>query len=113
VLVVPVYNMILLPDAVIYFSLQQLRKSSLSRNVSVNEKAVLIISKDNVKVNELSEDSFYPIGVVGVVSDIIKKAMSQSVSSIVSIWKISSSIRIIRSVYRFPEEMIYRISIRS
>jgi len=65
--------MILLPDAVIYFSLQQLRKSSLSRNVSVNEKAVLIISKDNVKVNELSEDSFYPIGVVGVVSDINKE----------------------------------------
>ena len=71
-LVVPVYNMILLPDAVIYFSLQQLRKSSLSRDVTVNEKAVLIISKDNVKVNELNEDSFYPIGVVGVVSDINK-----------------------------------------
>ena len=64
-IVVPVYNMILTPDATLYLSTEQLRKSAGGRGVSAGEKVVLIVAKE--KDGAVGEDSFYPIGVAGVV----------------------------------------------
>lgn len=69
-LVVPVYNMLLVPEATVYFQSEELKKNSGSKGFALNEKTVLIIAKDKKKFNELDEDSFYPIGVVGYISDI-------------------------------------------
>ncbi len=69
-LVIPVYNMLLLPEATVYFEKEELMKMSSSRALALNEKATLIVAKDKLSVDELSEESFYPIGIVGYVSDI-------------------------------------------
>ena len=62
-LVVPVYNMILAPDATLYFQTEQLRRSAGGKGVAVNEKVVLIVAKENGSFTELREDGFYPVGV--------------------------------------------------
>ena len=69
-LVVPVYNMILTPDATLYFQTEQLRKSAGSKGISVNEKIILIVAKENQKFHEMTEESFYPIGVAGTITEI-------------------------------------------
>ena len=66
-LVVPVYNMILAPEATLYFQMEQLRKCSGRKGVTVNEKVVVIVAKENVSHAELDENSFYPIGIVGTI----------------------------------------------
>ena len=69
-LVAPVYNMILTPDATLYFQTEQLRKSAGDKGITVNEKIILIVAKENEKFHEMTEKSFYPIGVAGVITDI-------------------------------------------
>ena len=69
-LVVPVYNMLLAPEATVYFQSEELKKSSASKALVLNEKTVLIVAKDRKKFNEIDEDSFYPVGVVGYIADI-------------------------------------------
>lgn len=69
-LVVPVYNMLLTPDATVYFQLDQLQRSAAGRDVSVDEKVILIVAKENISPKEMNEDSFYPIGVAGVIGEI-------------------------------------------
>ena len=69
-IVVPVYNMILTPDATIYFQTEQLRRSSGGKGVAENEKVVLIVAKENGSFTELKEDSFYPVGVAGTVKEL-------------------------------------------
>ena len=69
-IVVPVYNMILTPDATLYFQLEQLRRSAGGKGVAVNEKIVLIVAKENGSFAEMEADSFYPIGVAGVITDL-------------------------------------------
>ena len=62
-IVVPVYNMILTPNATVFFQVDQLRRSSGGSGVAVNERVILAPLKENGKNKELTEDSFYPIGV--------------------------------------------------
>ena len=69
-LVIPVYNMLLLPDANLYFQQNELRKISGSRSIVLNEKTIVILAKEKLDLKDMKEDSFYPIGVVGIVSDI-------------------------------------------
>lgn len=69
-IVVPVYNMILAPDSTVYFQTEQLKNASGGRGVSVNEKVILIVAKENFDPAELDENSFYPIGVSGVVTEL-------------------------------------------
>jgi len=69
-LVVPVYNMILTPDASLFFQTEQLRQSAGGKGVSVGEKVILIVAKDKVNAKELREDDFYPIGVAGTVREL-------------------------------------------
>ncbi|MBQ1508140.1 MAG: endopeptidase La, partial [Erysipelotrichaceae bacterium] len=62
--------MLLLPEANLYFQLNELRKISGSRSIALNEKTIVILAKEKLELKNLKEDSFYPIGVVGVISDI-------------------------------------------
>ena len=69
-IVVPVYNMILTPNATVFFQVDQLRRSSGGSGVAVNERVILAPLKENGKNKELTEDSFYPIGVSGVITEL-------------------------------------------
>ena len=69
-IVVPVFNMILAPDATLYFQTEQLRRSAGGKGVAENEKVVLIVAKENRSFQELNEDGFYPIGVAGTVREL-------------------------------------------
>ena len=64
------YNTLLLPEATIYIGKDEIRRLSRSSSLSLNEKAIMIVAKEKVNADQLKEDSFYPIGVVGYVSDI-------------------------------------------
>ena len=69
-IVVPTYNMILCPNSTLYFQIDQLRRSSGGNGVAVNEKVILIVAKDNQNYTDLTEDSFYSIGVAGTVTEL-------------------------------------------
>ena len=69
-IVVPVYNMILTPNATVFFQVDQLRRSSGGSGVAVNERVILAPLKENGKNKELTEDSFYPIGVSGAITEL-------------------------------------------
>ena len=77
-IVIPVYNMLLLPEANLYFQLNEVRKLSNSRSIILNEKAIMILAKEKIDPKQLKEDSFYPIGVVGTISDIRNGIMTVS-----------------------------------
>ena len=69
-LVVPVYNMILTPDATLFFPTEQVKKCSGGKGITVNEKVILIVAKDNENFHEMAPDSFYPVGVAGSITEI-------------------------------------------
>ncbi len=69
-IVVPVYDMILTPDATLYLSLEQLRRNAGGKGVAVNEKVVLLVARENGSFADLNEDSFYPIGIAGMVNEL-------------------------------------------
>ena len=68
-LVLPVYNKMVLPYADLYFQTEEF-KSLSGNNVAMGEKVIIIISKENQERGEMTDESFYPAGVSGVVSDI-------------------------------------------
>lgn len=69
-LVVPVFETIIAPDATLLFRTKQLWRNSGGRSAAVGERVVIIIARENVSYDELNERSFYPIGVSGVITDI-------------------------------------------
>ena len=69
-LVVPVFETVVAPDATMLFRMKQLRRNSGGRNIAVGERVVIIIAKENSSYDELNENSFYPIGASGVITDI-------------------------------------------
>jgi len=69
-LVVPVYNMVLTPDATVYFEIGQLKKSSGAKGVVLNEKVVFIIAKESDNKDAMGGSDFFPIGLAGVVTEI-------------------------------------------
>ncbi len=69
-IVVPVYNIILAPGASIYMGLDQIKKTSGSREIMPGERVVLIVAKENKSFDELDENSFYPVGVSASVTEV-------------------------------------------
>ena len=68
-LVIPSYNKIILPDAEVYFQADQFRGVA-GRSFAVGEKVVLLILKEDQTKDQWTEDSFYPIGVAGVIGEV-------------------------------------------
>ena len=69
-IVVPVYNMILAPDANIYFNTNQVRRSAGDKGLAVGERVVLIVARDNESYRDLTSESFYPVGIAGEIKEI-------------------------------------------
>ncbi len=69
-LVVPVYETVIAPNATLLFQTKQLRRNSGGRPVAVNERVVVIVARENSSYTDLGEDSFYPIGVSGIITDL-------------------------------------------
>ena len=66
--VIPVYDKLIAPDSDVYFRRDQFRY--LAGNVGIDEKVILLVSKEDQAKTERTENSFYPIGLSGVVTDI-------------------------------------------
>ncbi len=66
--VVPVYDKLIAPDSDIYFRRDQFRL--FAGNAGINEKVILLMSRENQNRDECTESSFYPIGLNGIVTEI-------------------------------------------
>ena len=64
--IIPVYNQVILPDSNIFFPLNRIRSAN-GTTPSANERVLFLFQKSQDK--RFTEDSFYPIGVAGYVSD--------------------------------------------
>ena len=69
-LVVPVYNVVLAPDSTVWFQTEELKKNAGTKGIAVNEKVILIVAKTKEQGEEPAEDSFYPVGAAGIVTEI-------------------------------------------
>ena len=69
-IVVPTYNMILAPEATLFYPLDQLRRSAGANGIAVGEKIILIVAKENKGWSELTESDFYPVGVAGNITEL-------------------------------------------
>ena len=67
---VPVYNMILTPDANVYFGIDQIRRSAGDKGIAVGDRVILIVAKENENYADMTPESFYPIGQAGVIKEI-------------------------------------------
>ena len=64
--VIPVYNVLALPDASLYLK-TDLCKRMTGKLPQVDEKVVLLLLRENKSREDLDENSFYPVGVMGVI----------------------------------------------
>ena len=67
--VLPVYNVLALPEASLYLK-TELMKRMTGRQPHADEKVVLLMLRENLEREELTEESFYPIGVTGVITEV-------------------------------------------
>ena len=67
--VVPVYNSLILPGANTYIKTDYYEKMTGKHPVT-DERVVLIVMRQNLNKDELSNDSFYPIGLAGIITEI-------------------------------------------
>ena len=67
--VIPIYNLLLVPDANIYLKSDQYRHLA-RRYAEVNDRVVLLSCKKEQHRKDMTEDSFYPIGVTGFVNEV-------------------------------------------
>ena len=74
-IVVPVYNKLVAPDADIFFRRDQFRY--LAGRAVLEEKVVILVAKEEEKREDMTEDSFYPIGVSGVITQISNEGFVQ------------------------------------
>ena len=69
-IVIPVYNIILAPETNIYFGIDQLRRSTGVKGLTVGDIVVLAATRENENYKEMTPSSFYPIGMAGYVKEI-------------------------------------------
>ena len=67
--VVPVYNVIVVPDSNIFFAIDAYKKMT-GRAPFEGEKVILMMLHENDSREDLEKDSFYPIGVSGVITEV-------------------------------------------
>ena len=69
-IVIPIYNTIIAPNATLFFPTEDLKQSAGGKGLSLNEKLVLIVGKEKKALTNPSEDSFYPVGVSGSITEL-------------------------------------------
>jgi len=67
-IVIPVYNKLVAPDAEVFFRRDQFRY--LAGRAVPEEKVVILVAKEEEKREDMGDESFYPIGVSGVVKEV-------------------------------------------
>lgn len=67
--VIPIYNLLMVPDANIYLKSDQYRHLA-RRYAEVNDRVVLLSCRKEEHRKDMTEDSFYPIGVTGFVKEV-------------------------------------------
>lgn len=67
--VIPIYNLLVLPDITYYFKKEYMETFHIDQ-VEENDRVTLLILKDNKKFDELTQDDFYSIGVSGIVREV-------------------------------------------
>ncbi len=68
-IVVPVYKKLVTPYSDIYFPAEEL-KTQAGKKPELGEKVVVLYLRENITRDDWEEDSFYPIGVTGVIKEI-------------------------------------------
>ncbi len=66
--VLPIYNMIAVPDSTVYFRPEYYR-SMTGRDPQTDAKVILIVSREEISGKTLNAGSFYPVGVSGIVRE--------------------------------------------
>lgn len=66
-IIIPVYNALMLPDVNLYFKEDVFQKLA-GKEANPGDKVILLFTKTAEDKNELTEDSFYPVGVKGLVT---------------------------------------------
>ena len=67
--VLPVHNIIAVPDAVIYLKTGMYQKLT-GKMPKTDDRVTLIVTKEDLHKEELQNDSFYPIGIAGTVTEV-------------------------------------------
>ena len=67
--VLPIYNTLVVPDTVVYFKEDYYRLYS-GRAPLEGDKVTMIVAKENQDRDEMTADSFYPIGIAGVITQV-------------------------------------------
>ena len=72
-IVIPVYNLILAPEATVYMGMDQVRRSAGNKSITAGERVVMIVAKENQSISDMTEDSFYPIGISASITEVNNK----------------------------------------
>lgn len=67
--VLPIYNILALPDCNIYFK-KDFYSKLVGRDPQVDDRVTLIVQKDNITKEDFESDSFYPVGLSGIVTEV-------------------------------------------
>lgn len=67
--VLPVYNMVTVPDSSIYIKTDTYKRMT-GKIPEKNEKVTVIIAKNPIKRKDIENDSFYSVGISGVISEV-------------------------------------------
>lgn len=67
--VLPVYNMITVPDSRIYVK-TELYRTMTGKEPAVDEKIAVIVAKRELLKEEIEDTSFYPVGISGVITEV-------------------------------------------
>ena len=67
--VLPIYNVLALPDCNIYFKNDFFSKL-VGRDPQPDDRVTLIVQKENITRDDFDSDSFYPVGLSGIVTEV-------------------------------------------
>ncbi len=67
--VLPIYNMISVPDSNIFFKTDYYR-SMTGRQPSADDKVTLIVAKKELSRDEMTGEDFYPVGITGTIKEV-------------------------------------------
>ena len=67
--VLPIYNILALPDCNIYFKNDFFNKIT-GREPQVDDRVTLIVQKENITKDDFQSDSFQPIGISGIITEV-------------------------------------------
>lgn len=67
--ILPIYDMVVIPDSTIFYQ-TDMYKTITGKDPETDEKIIVIIAKKETTLEQLGEDTVYPIGVSGVLTEV-------------------------------------------